>query len=317
LIDLHTHTCESDGTLTPEQLIRAAVELGLEALGICDHDTFAGYNQAVPLAQAAGLELVCGIELSTKLRRKPQSRGKSVHVLGYFLEGPPASEFRTWLEQLQRSRRDRNVRMTARLAELGLEVKLEEVEALGRSLAGRPHFARILLRKGYVSNLQEAFDLYLGESGKAYVEREEPGLAEGIRRVLEAGGLPSLAHPLRLGKHTREAMDKLVAEMRDMGLKGIEVYHSDHGPGEVDQFLSVARHCGLAVTGGTDFHGENKPNIALGTGANGNLTIPRSVLDELLAARAWRELRPQAGQMTHRRDAEEAERNSASSAPLR
>lgn len=286
MIDLHTHTDESDGTLGPAQLVEAAAGLGLEALGICDHDTFAGYDQAVGVAQAAGLELVCGIELSTRLRRQRQSRGKSVHVLGYFLGGPPAAEFRTWLEQLQRSRRERNARMAARLAELGLEVTLEEVEGLGRSLAGRPHFARVLLRKGYVSNLQEAFDVYLGESGKAYVEREEPGLAEGIRRILEAGGLPSLAHPLRLGKRTPEAMDKLVAEMREMGLKGIEAYHSDHGSREVEQFLSLAGRHGLAVTGGTDFHGENKPNIALGTGANGNLAIPRSVLDELLAARA-------------------------------
>jgi predicted metal-dependent phosphoesterase TrpH len=283
LIDLHTHTCESDGTLTPLQLIRSAVELGLEALGICDHDTFAGYDQAVPLAQAAGLELVCGIELSTKLRRNPQSRGKSIHVLGYFLGRPPAAEFRAWLEQLHRSRRERNARMVVRLSSLGLAITLEEVEALGRTLAGRPHFAQILLRKGYVSNFQEAFDRYLAEGAQAYVEREEPSLAEGIRKILTAGGLPALAHPLRLGKQTPGAMDKLVAEMRDLGLMGIEVYQSDHSPADTHQFLSLARHYGLAVTGGTDFHGENKPNVALGTGTNGNLNIPRSVLDELRA----------------------------------
>lgn len=280
MIDLHTHTDESDGTDTPAQLVRAAVNLGLEALGICDHDTFAGYDRAVPLAREAGLELVCGIELSTKLRRGAGWRGKSVHMLGYFLDGEPAAEFRAWLESLQRNRRDRNARLVARLQSLGLDVRLEEVQKLGRSLAGRPHFARIMLDKGYVSSLQEAFDLYLGESAKAYVEREEPTLAEGIRRILEAGGLSSVAHPVRLGKQHPALLEKLVGEMCEMGLRGIEVYHSDHGPKEVEQFLALARRYDLAITGGTDYHGENKPGLRLGTGYGG-VAVPRSVLDTL------------------------------------
>jgi predicted metal-dependent phosphoesterase TrpH len=280
MIDLHTHSDESDGTLSPGQLVRAAVELGLEALAITDHDTLAGYDRAAPQARSAGLELVCGIELSTKLRHHPGGRGKAVHVLGYFIDGVPTTEFRLWLGGLQHSRRDRNRRLAARLESLGLPITLAEVEKLGRSLAGRPHFARLMFEKGYVSSVQEAFDLYLGESGKAYVERDEPGLAEGIRRIREAGGLPSVAHPARLGRHS-DVVDRLIGEMRGLDLGAIEAYHSDHNPRDVGQFLDLARRLGMAVTGGTDFHGGTKPAIALGTGIDGNVAVPRAVLDRL------------------------------------
>lgn len=280
MIDLHTHTDESDGTLAPEQLVRAAAEMGLEALGVTDHDTFAGYDRAAPLARAAGLELICGIELSTKLRRHPGARGKAVHVLGYFFDGVPTTEFRVWLAGIQYSRRDRNERLAARLQSLGVEVTLEEVERRGRSLAGRPHFARLMLEKGYVSSVQEAFDRYLGESAQAYVERDEPSLAEGIRRIRDAGGLSSVAHPARLGRQPA-TVEGMIAEMRAFGLRAVEAYHSDHSPAEEGWFLDLARRFGLAVTGGTDFHGDNKPGIALGTGINGNVTVPRSVLDRL------------------------------------
>ncbi len=280
MIDLHTHTDESDGTSSPEELVQAAVHLKLEALGISDHDTFAGFDRAAPLARAAGLDLVCGIELSTKLRYGHGARGKSVHVLGYFIDAPPAPEFRAWLSHLQRSRRERNVRLAERLQSLGVAVTLKEVEQLGRSLAGRPHFAQMMLRKGYVKSIHEAFEVYLGESARAYVEREEPGAAEGIRRILDAGGLPAVAHPVRLSRNSA-FVETLIAEMRDMDLKAIEVYHSDHGPREVEQYLALARRYDLAVTGGTDFHGGNKPGISLGTGMNGNVEVPRSVLDAL------------------------------------
>jgi predicted metal-dependent phosphoesterase TrpH len=280
MIDLHTHTDESDGTLTPAQLVNTAVELGLEALGISDHDTLAGYDQAVPCAREADLDLVCGIELSTKWRRTPEGRGRSVHVLGYFLHREPAAEFRTWLESIRQARRDRNQRLAARLRALGMDVQLEEVERLGRSQAGRPHFARLMVDRGYVSSIQEAFDVYLDESAQAYVERDEPDLGAGIRKILEGGGLPVLAHPARLRRRNAAAFEKALPEIFEMGLRAIEVYHSDHGPEDVEYFLSLARRCGLAVTGGTDFHGDNKPGVALGTGY-GNVSVPREVLDEL------------------------------------
>lgn len=280
MIDLHTHTDESDGTLTPEQLVRAAAEMGLEALGISDHDTFAGHDRAAPAARAAGLELICGIELSTKLRRPHSAHGKAVHVLGYFIEGVPTTEFRVWLGGIQHSRRDRNTRLAARLQSLGIAVTMQEVERRGRSLAGRPHFARLMLEKGYVSSVQEAFDRYLGESAEAYVEREEPSLAEGLRRIRDAGGLSSVAHPVRLARYPA-AIEGLIGEMHSLGLRAIEAYHPDHSPRDVGQFLDLARRFGLAVTGGTDFHGDNKPEISLGTGIGGNVAVPRAVLDRL------------------------------------
>jgi predicted metal-dependent phosphoesterase TrpH len=274
MIDLHSHTYESDGTLSPEELIRAAADLRLEALGVCDHDTFAGYDQAVEPARQAGLDLVCGIELSTK-----GARGRSIHVLGYFLNGGPSRDFRDWLGGIRQGRRDRNRRLAARLQSLGIDIQLEEVEALGRSQAGRPHFAKLMLERGYVATLQEAFDRYLAESAQAYVERDEPPLDEGVRRIAEAGGLASLAHPVRLGL-TSAGLGKLID---GAGLRAIEVYHSEHQPHDVETYLDLARRHDLVITGGTDFHGGTKPGLQLGTGF-GNVAVPRSVLDDMRAA---------------------------------
>jgi predicted metal-dependent phosphoesterase TrpH len=263
LIDLHTHTDASDGTYPPAQLVREAVDLGLEALAICDHDTFDGYDAAAPVARQVGLDLVCGIEISTKLR------GRSIHLLGYFLDQPPAPEFCEWIRFMQQSRRDRNIRLVARLRSLGIEVTIEEVVARGRSMAGRPHFAQIMVEKGYVKDIRQAFDDYLDESAKGYVDREEPQFEDAVRRIAAAGGLASLAHPIRV-EH------EVISEMIGMGLPAIEVYHSDHGPAEESLFLSLAEKYGLAVTGGSDFHGATKPKVRLG-----GVNIPREVLDKL------------------------------------
>jgi predicted metal-dependent phosphoesterase TrpH len=152
LIDLHSHTNESDGTCSPEELIQVAAGAGVDTLGITDHDTFKGYDQAVPFAAAAGVQLVCGIELSTKLH------GHSVHLLGYFLADNGMGDFRTWVLGQQAARRDRNIRLIARLQELGFDITLEEAEARGKGMTGRPHFAQIMVAKGYVDNLRQAFD---------------------------------------------------------------------------------------------------------------------------------------------------------------
>lgn len=279
MIDLHTHTHESDGTSSPSELVEQACAMGLEAIAICDHDTFAGYDQAAPLARARGLDLVCGIELSTRLLG-PE---RAVHLLGYFINEPPPPSFRDWLNELQEERRDRNRRLIASLRSAGVDISLEEVERVGRTLTGRPHFARVLIQKGYASNSEEAFRNYLGESAPSYVERHAPLLAEGIQRVLAAGGLPSLAHPIRLGIRDRAREEALIGEMRQAGLRAIEVYHSDHRPPDVERYATMAEKLGLAVTGGSDFHGGAKPHIALGTGLNRNLNIPRWVLDALRA----------------------------------
>jgi predicted metal-dependent phosphoesterase TrpH len=283
MIDLHTHSDQSDGTVTPAGLVEQAVAMRLQALAITDHDTLAGHDLAEPLAAAAGLELVCGIELSTRLEQKVDGpRLPSAHLLGYFFMGPPSAEFRAWLDQQQESRRQRNRSLITKLQSLGLAITLEEVQVLGRNLTGRPHFAQILLKKGYVSTIQEAFDLYLADDAKAAVEREEPTLPEGIRRIAKGGGMPSLAHPVRL-PYNPAALVALLEELIEAGLMGIEVFHSDHKPEDSAQYLSVAKQLHLAVTGGSDFHGGNKPAISLGTGRNGNLNLSYEVLERMRA----------------------------------
>ncbi len=282
MIDLHTHTNESDGTYSPGELVEEAVKIGLEAIAICDHDTFLGYDQAVPLAEGSGLDLICGIELSTHLAGE---RDRQVHLLGYFLHGSPSAAFRTWLEELQEQRRDRNRRLIAKLQSAGIDIELSEVELMGRTLTGRPHFARVLVHKGYASNSEEAFRKYLDESAPSFVERQAPTVAFGIQQLLSAGGLPVLAHPIRLGIRDPIREEMLIGELQQAGLGGIEVYHSDQRPADREHYAKIAKKYGLAITGGSDFHGDAKPQIALGRGINGNLKIPMSILDDLRARR--------------------------------
>ncbi len=271
LIDLHSHTNESDGSLSPAQLISEAAAAGVRVLGITDHDTFAGYEKALPFARESGIELICGIELSTKLY------ARSVHLLGYFLSAHTLDGFRQWVAEMQESRRERNVRLAARLRDFGFEITIEEAEARGRGMTGRPHFAQIMVEKGYVANYRQAFDQYLDESAKAYVYRREPQLTDSIQKIRAAGGIASLAHPARVNGD----VPALLPELCDAGLNAIEAYHSDHGAEETRLYLGLSEHFGLKVTGGSDFHGEVKPEVKLGTGCDGNLKIPADLMDRL------------------------------------
>jgi len=273
LIDLHSHTNESDGTCSPEELIQEAVRAGVDTLGITDHDTFKGFDQAVPFAAAAGVQLVCGIEISTKLH------GHSAHLLGYFLADNGISDFRTWVLDQQAARRDRNLRLVARLRELGFDITLAEAEARGKGMTGRPHFAQIMVEKGYVANLRLAFDDYLDESARGYVYRREPLFAEGVAHIRNAGGIASLAHPVRV----KGDVAALMPELLDAGLNAMEAYHSDHTASDTALYLGLARKYGLLVTGGSDFHGTVKPGVNLGTGCQGNLSIPEDLLEKLRA----------------------------------
>ena len=280
MIDLHTHTNESDGTCTPLELVDRALAMGLEALAISDHDTFAGYDQAAGPAQLYGLDLVCAIELSARLDGDAVRR-RTVHLLGYFLHQPPALEFRNWLKELQAARRERNVRLIAKLHSLGVAIELSEVERIGRTLTGRPHFARVLIQKGYATDWEDAFRKYLGDSAPGFVEREAPDVRTGIQRIISAGGLAALAHPVRLGIRNEAAEEEVIGKLRDAGLKAIEVYHSDHSHSDQVRYRRIASKFALAVTGGSDFHGDVKPGVALGSGISGSLSIPRSVLNDL------------------------------------
>jgi len=281
VIDLHTHTTASDGSYSPAELIDHAVALRLEALAITDHDTFAGYDQAIRHAVDAGLDLVCAIELGARTMSAPR---RTVHLLGYFLHTSPSPGFRAWLEEILTSRRERNLRLIDKLQSMGVEIELSEVEGIGRTLTGRPHFARVLVQKGYAANSEEAFRKYLGESGGAFVERQSPEANVAIQQILVGGGLPVLAHPGRLGIRDTEIEEYFISDLKDAGLRGIEVFHSDHQPPDVVRYHGLAEKYGLAISGGSDFHGEAKPKVALGTGVNRNVNVPKSVLEKLRKA---------------------------------
>lgn len=273
-MDLHSHTNKSDGSLSPAELIDRALGQGLRTLAITDHDTVEGYDEAAPHARASGLDLVCGVELGSRFH------GWSIHVLGYFFRQTPGEEFRGHLACLQTSRRERNGRLAARLRELGLDVKLEEAEQVGRTQTGRPHFARLLVDKGYVRDLREAFDRYLDESAPGYVERKDPSLENVIRWIHQAGGVASWAHPVRMVQKSGLPAERLFREMADAGMDAIEAFHTDHSPEVQAEYEALAGRIGVAVTGGSDFHGDAKPHIELG-----QVTLPAerfAVLRDLL-----------------------------------
>jgi 3',5'-nucleoside bisphosphate phosphatase len=266
MIDLHSHTTASDGTYSPKELIDLAVKIQLEALAITDHDTFAGYEQAVEPASSLGLDLICGIELSVKFS------GRSIHVLAYFLEDKPSDEFRAWVAAFQQSRTLRNEQMLRKLQAQGIDITVDDLRG---SLICRPHFARALMRKGIVSSVNEAFDRFLGEDAPCFVPREEPSFGEALGHVNRSGGLAVLAHPCRAWRDC-DILTKNVEKMTNLGLNGIEMLHSDHTAEEVVLYQSLAKRFNLLETGGSDFHGETKPNIQLG-----QARVPRSLLDRM------------------------------------
>jgi predicted metal-dependent phosphoesterase TrpH len=284
VIDLHSHTDESDGSLTPRELVDMANRVGLEAIAITDHDTFNGYEKALPLAQAGGLDLVQGIELNSRLTIS--GRLRYAHILAYFPLKSPAPEFLTWLRDTRLERSERNEKLAASLRAAGVDVTLAEVEAKGRTLTGRPHFARVLVDKGYATSLEDAFHRYLGEEAPSYVHRESLTSAETIARVRAGGGIPVVAHPVRLGlDHGSER--QFLNDAKTAGLLGLEVFHSEHSPELQRHYVEVAAELDLLPTGGSDFHGPTvKPDIDLGTGRNGNVRVPLNFLNGLREAAA-------------------------------
>jgi predicted metal-dependent phosphoesterase TrpH len=270
MVDLHAHSDRSDGQLSPEELVELAQRRGLSTLAITDHDSVEGYDAAAPHAQRLGLELICGVELNSKFH------GRAIHILGYFLERPPGEAFRGHLSCLQQARRERNQRLTKRLQQLGLSVRLEEAEALGRSQTGRPHFAQLLVEKGYVSGVREAFDRYLDERAPGYVERRDASLENVFRWLRSAGAISSWAHPGRFLREGDPPAEELCRELAVKGLNAIEAFHTDHSPADANRFRGIAESLTLGITGGSDYHGPTRSRAVLGS-----LNLPDSLLDNL------------------------------------
>jgi predicted metal-dependent phosphoesterase TrpH len=278
-IDLHTHSNASDGTMEPQEVVRLAKERGLAAFALTDHDTIDGLSEAMAAGRELDLEVIPGVEISAR-----HNLG-SMHILGYFLDYE-SELLASRLAVLKQARKDRNPQIIAKLNKLGIPVTMEQVEAIsGGGQVGRPHIAQALYQGGYVRSLQEAFDIFLGNNGKAYVSKFRFPPGEAIAMIRDAKGIAALAHPFTLGLHTFEALMPLLQELMDLGLAGVECYYPEYSPDQEALYLSLAKKLGLLITGGSDFHGDNKPEISLGRlNCQSHLTY-----DLVIAMKAWRE----------------------------
>ena len=278
LIDLHVHSTYSDGTLTPYELAKLAKDTGLTAFALTDHDTVDGIPDALSACQKFEIELIPGIEFSTEYQ------GKDIHIVGLELDWK-SPRFLSEVHLFQDSRNIRNRKMIAKLHDLGnIDISWEQMEAaFGKAIWTRAHFARYLKDHGYVKEMKEAFSRYIGDDCPYFVPREKVSPAQAVRLIRSTGGIPILAHPL-LYRLTEEGLLTLIEELKNAGLLGIEALYSTHTPEEESFVLRLARRQGLLISGGSDFHGSNKPSISLGTG-RGNLRIPYELLEKLREAR--------------------------------
>jgi 3',5'-nucleoside bisphosphate phosphatase len=281
-IDLHTHTTHSDGSARPEELIALAAAKRARAVAITDHDTVSAIVEARAVADQCGIEFVAGIEISAEY-----SPG-TMHILGYCLDEKSIS-LGAKLGELQNAREQRNPRIASRLQSLGFDISYDEVvEVAGNQVVGRPHFARVMIQKGYVASMQEAFDRFLKKDAEAYVEKARLSPGDSIALIHEAGGVAVLAHPYQLNLSSYDEVGQLVGELAQLGLDGIEAVYSRHSTAQREGYSAVAERHGLLVTGGSDFHGTYKPDISIVTGL-GDLEVPYELLEALkerAAARA-------------------------------
>lgn len=275
------HSTHSDGTDAPGRLVEIAAELGLGAMAVTDHDTTSAVEEAQAAGRKAGLRVLSGVEISV------EHYGRTVHLLGYCFDSG-VGRLRAGLDALLEGRNVRNRCIVQKLNDLGVPVTYEEVVAeSGGKVVGRPHFAAALLKCGAVSTIQEAFDQYLATGGRAYVDRLQFSLKDAVAMVREAGGVAVLAHPkfVRLGPD--EQLDNLVRSLAESGMEGLECYYSNHSPEETAAFLRMADRYKLIATGGSDYHGQNKPELFLGTG-RGDLRVPIECAERLLERAAQR-----------------------------
>ncbi len=263
MIDLHTHSTFSDGSLTPEELVERGAEIGLTAIALTDHDTLAGVPRFLAacekLAPQGGPAGIAGVEFSAEV-----SRG-TMHIIGYGIDLEHDGLAHT-LRRLRRGRRERNAKILSCLSELGAEVTHEEVMACaGEHVVGRPHFAQALVARGHVGSKDEAFKKLLGKGAPAYMPRLRPSPAECISLIRDAGGVAVLAHPFTLDSRPRKLRLEVEA-LVTFGLQGIEVYYPEHSPEKQAVCEKLADSLGLLMTGGSDFHGAINPDIHLGRG---------------------------------------------------
>lgn len=277
--DLQMHSTHSDGTDTPRRLVELAKEVGLTSMALTDHDTTTGLAEAREAGEQLGVRVISGVEITCEYG------GKSMDMLGYCFDSG-ADELQQKLATIQEGRRERNLEIIDKLRALGHDITYEEVVAeadkADGKIVGRPHFATVMIRKGIVRERQEAFDVYLAEGGAAYVPKLAVSPEECVDMLRSAGGLAVLAHPKLIRFPKDKTIVDLLRDLKAAGLAGIECYYSLHSEEETANYLALAKDFDLLVTGGSDYHGGNKPEIKVGTGM-GNLRIPQQCAEALLA----------------------------------
>jgi len=271
-IDLHTHSYRSDGSMSPTELVKHAAENGLSAIALTDHDTTDGIEEALEAGKKYGVEIVAGIEFSAR------SEGET-HILGFDINiNDP--DLNNVVTNIKETRLGNNRRTAETLQKLGFDVTLDDVKKIApHGIIGRAHFARVMADKGYVSSVKEAFDLYLQKGKPGYSSIRSISDTEAIRVIKNAGGKAYLAH-LHLTQKSGQELDGFVKYLKNQGLDGIEGYYTDYTPEMQKEYMDLAEKYSLKISGGTDFHGNNKPHIKIGTGY-GNLKIPYSILENI------------------------------------
>lgn len=275
-VDLHVHTTASDGSMTPSEIVKYAYSKGLKAIAITDHDTIDGVKEALKTGKELGIQVIPGVEIGVEYE-------KEMHMLGYFSEDN-YMKISDILEQLRKSRDERNPKVINKLRDFGIDITMEEVveEAKGKVIA-RPHIAQVLVKKGYVKDMGDAFKRFLGSGQIAYFKKDKISPEKAIQEIITAGGIPVLAHPTHLGLSYGE-LNALLTRLVKAGLKGIEVFYVDNTVEDTGNTLRLAIEHKIIATGGSDFHGKNKPNIDIGVG-KGNLKIPEEALQALMTVK--------------------------------
>jgi predicted metal-dependent phosphoesterase TrpH len=286
VIDLHCHTTVSDGGDAPAELVKKAASVGLDAIAVTDHDNDSGCDEAVAAGEVHSVEVIRGVEISCDVsdfqtRGFEPSARPTMHLLGYFI---PASDnpLSLVLSELQEARASRNEKMVERLNELGIDITFEEVEQEAGgpgAQIGRPHFAAVLVRHGAAPDYQAAFDEYLAKGKKAYLDRKLFTPEDAVTLMRDAGVVPVLAHPFTLNL-PEDQLERFVSDLAAAGLQGIEGYHGDLPAAEQEPFRAIGRARGLVVSGGSDYHGDKRPDRGFPGGKHG-VIVPDEVLDEL------------------------------------
>lgn len=280
-VDLHTHSNASDGTDSPAEVVRAAHAAGLSALALTDHDTVAGVVEARAEANRLGIEFLAGIEISCSYPRPG-----TMHLLGYGID-PDSTILQNKLNELVHARDTRNEKIVEILRGKGVPISMERVrEIAAGGVVGRPHIAQAVIEAGFAKDTAQAFSRFLGNTGVAYVDKERLSPRQAIELIHAAGGIVSLAHPVQLRKQNRAQLREEIKRLADFGLDAVEVIHSDHSESVVDLLEDWCGRFNLLRSGGSDYHGTNKPHIRIGFAQRRR--VPREFFDAILAKQAAR-----------------------------